>query len=317
MPYLLALSSAFLYGAADFLGGLTARRADTIGVVLVAQFAGLLVLALLMPLLPAVTPTGSDLLWGASAGVAGSVGVALLYRGLAIGTMAIVAPTTAICALALPVAVSATMGERLSTMAVVGIVLALVGIALVGQENLRETAPPAVTPPAVTPAADAPLADPPPDAHPAAAPAATHAATHRWVPPGLGLAFVSGIAIGCFYLLVARASADAGLWPLLVARGASVTLFGIVAMVGGRSLRMPVSAAATALVAGVIDMLANALYLIATWSGTLSVVVTLASLYPASTVLLARLFLRERMNAWQVAGVVCALVAVLLIVGGS
>lgn len=314
MPYLLALASAFLYGAADFLGGLTSRRADTIGVVLVSQFAGLLVLALLVPLLPAVSPTVRDMLWGASAGVAGSVGVALLYRGLAIGTMAIVAPTTAICAVALPVAVSVAMGERLSTTSVVGIVLALIGIALVGQESLSRAAAPTDAP--LADAAD-PLLDTLPHPLPPNAPAGERAASHRWIPPGLGLALVSGIAIGFFYLLLSRASADAGLWPLLVARVASVALFGIVAMVGGRSLRMPIGAAAMALVAGVMDILANALYVVATWSGTLSIVVTLASLYPASTVLLARLFLRERMNAWQAAGVVCALVAVLLIVGGS
>ena len=74
-----------------------------------------------MPLLPAVAPTGRDLLWGASAGICGSIGVALLYRGLAIGTMAIVAPTTAVCAVILPVAVAAALGERLSNLAITGI----------------------------------------------------------------------------------------------------------------------------------------------------------------------------------------------------
>ena len=135
MSYLLALSSAFLYGAADFVGGFTSRRADIIAVVLVSQFAGLLALALLVPLLPAVDPTGTDLLWGAAAGFCGSVGVALLYRGLAIGTMSIVAPTTAVCAVIVPVAVSIAWGERLTILAGSGIVLALVGIVLVGQES--------------------------------------------------------------------------------------------------------------------------------------------------------------------------------------
>ena len=139
----------------------------------------------------------------------------------------------------------------------------------------------------------------------------------RRIPAGFALAILSGIAIGGFFLSLARASADAGLWPLLVARGSSVALFGAIVMGRGHSLRMPVSAAAMALGAGVVDMVANTLYLVATWSGSLSIIVTLASLYPASTVLLARVFLRERLNGVQVAGVVGALAAVLLIVAGS
>jgi drug/metabolite transporter (DMT)-like permease len=291
VSYLLALSSAFLYGAADFMGGFTSRRADTIAVVLIAQFAGLLSLALLLPLLPAVSPLGNDLLWGAVAGVCGSVGVALLYRGLAVGTMSIVAPTTAVCAVVVPVAVALAGGERLSWVTGSGIVLAMIGIVLVGQQT--NTAAPD---PLTVPAADVP---------------------NRRMPPGLGLALLSGIAIGGFYLSLARASDDAGLWPLLVARGASVALFGAIALIGARPLKMPAVPAMLAIVAGVVDMAANALYLAATWSGELSLVVTLASLYPASTVMMARFFLSERLNTVQAVGVICALIAVAAIVAGS
>jgi drug/metabolite transporter (DMT)-like permease len=316
VPYLLALSSAVLYGAADFIGGFTSRRAETIAVVLVSQVAGFILLALLVPLLPAVAPTARDLMWGASAGVCGSIGVALLYRGLAIGTMAIVAPTTAVCAVILPVAFAATMGERLSTLAVSGIAVALLGIVLLGQETRRAAAADSGIAP---PAADAPADEEEWTAGIIAAgeTAAVGALPRRRVPPGLGLALLSGLAIGGFYLSLARSSPDAGLWPLLVSRGSSVALFGVTAMVRGRSLRMPASAALMALAGGLIDVLANALYLIATWSGALSIVVTLASLYPASTVLLARVFLRERLNGLQVAGVIGALIAVLMIVAGS
>jgi uncharacterized membrane protein len=302
VPYLLALCSAALYGAADFVGGVTSRRADTIAVVLVAQFAGLLSLALIVPLLPSVAPSSQDLLWGAAAGLCGSVGVALLYRGLAIGTMAIVAPTTAVCAVTLPVAYGYVRGEALSTLAVTGILLALVSIVLVAQESPRAPLP--------GPAAAIS------DRDGETAPLAAAAAARSRIPPGLGLAFVSGIAVGGFYVALSHARPDAGLWPLLVARGASVTLLGGLAILGGRSLRMPTSALAMAIGAGVVDMIANGLYLAATWSGMLSVIVTLSSLYPASTVLLARLVLGERLNTVQTIGVVCALVAVVLIVQG-
>jgi drug/metabolite transporter (DMT)-like permease len=301
VPYLLALGSAVLYGAADFVGGLTSRRADTLAVVLVAQFAGLLSLALVVPLLPSVTPTAQDLVWGAAAGLCGSVGVALLYRGLAIGTMAIVAPTTAVCAVTLPVAYGYVQGEALSTLAIAGILLALVSIVLVAQESRLE-------PPPATAAGY--------DLDGETDPAPPVPAARSRIPPGLGLALVSGIAVGGFYVTLSHARPDAGMWPLLVARGASVTLLGGLAMLGGRSLRMPASATAMAISAGVVDMIANGLYLAATWSGMLSVIVTLSSLYPASTVLLARLVLGERLNTVQSVGVVCAMIAVVLIVQG-
>lgn len=292
MPYLLALSSAFVYGAADFVGGLTARRADTFSVVIVSQFAGLMVLALAIPLMPAASVTRADLLWGGLAGICGSTGVALLYRGLAIGTMAIVAPTTAVCAVILPVAVSLATGETLSTVVALGIALALAGIVLIAQESR-------------------------PGSDPGLDPYSGETQISRWrVPAGFGLAFLSGVAIGGFYLALSRAGDEAGMWPLVSARSGSVALFVVLALATKRTVTMSLPVTGMAIACGVTDMLANALYLAATWSGSLSVVVTLASLYPASTVLLARLFLRERLNNVQIVGVVCALVAVLLVVGG-
>ena len=106
------------------------------------------------------------------------------------------------------------------------------------------------------------------------------------------------------------------MWPILVSRAVSVTLFGAVAAAGRRSLRLP-GALVLTLVCGAMDMSANALYLLAARTGPLSVVVTLASLYPASTVLLARVVLGERLNGRQIAGVGCALAAIVLIVSGG
>src|SRR6185503_11095629 len=109
MFIVLALLSAVCYGAADFLGGVTAKRASTLAVVVVSQLAGLLILLAICPLLPAADPTRTDFLWGALAGVSGGGGVALLYRALAIGVMAVVAPTTAVCAVVIPVFVSVAL----------------------------------------------------------------------------------------------------------------------------------------------------------------------------------------------------------------
>jgi drug/metabolite transporter (DMT)-like permease len=135
--------------------------------------------------------------------------------------------------------------------------------------------------------------------------------------PGIGIALASGVAIGFFFLALARTESAAGMWPLVAARAVSVTLFGAIALARGIPLRMTGAVTRIAIGAGAVDMAANALYLIATRSAALSVVVTLASLYPASTVLLARIVLGERLNRWQIAGVTCALIAIALIVGGD
>ena len=284
VPYFLALVSSVLYGAADFTGGLATRRAGVLAVVAVSQLSGLILLLVLLPFLPAASPSRADLLWGVSAALAGSVGVALLYHALAIGRMAVVAPTTAVCAVAIPVVVSVVLGERPGPLAVAGILLGIGSIVLVSQQT-----------------ADAGATDHPPSS---------------LVPRGVGVALASGVAIGLFFLSLARTSPEAGMWPILMSRTTAVTLFGAAAILTRRSLRMP-GALGLSLFCGAVDMAANALYLVAARAGPLSVVVTLSSLYPASTVLLARVVLGERLNAWQIAGAGCALAAIALIVTGS
>ena len=282
MAYLLALSAAALYGIADFLGGLAARRANTLAVVVTSQGCGLTLLLLSLPLLPEATPAARDLVWGGAAGLIGGVGLALLYRALAVGRMAVVAPTTAVCAVLIAVAAGVLRGERLGSLTMLGVALAIVAIVLVSQQRAAAGA--------VSVRAGA-------------------------LPPGIGLALVSGVAIGLFFLALAETDAEAGMWPLVAARAASVTLFGVIALASGRPLRLAAPVARIALVGGAVDVGATALYLLASRYGPLSVVVTLLSLYPASTVILARVVLGERLNGWQVIGVACAALAVTLIVG--
>src|SRR5262245_38522949 len=121
MPFLLALASAVFYGSADFIGGLVSRRLAAIPVVLVSQAAGLVAVVLLLPLLPAASPSSADIWWGAASGLAGGIGVGLLYHALAIGTMSVVAPPTAVAAVAIPVVASVALGERLELLAMFGI----------------------------------------------------------------------------------------------------------------------------------------------------------------------------------------------------
>ncbi len=282
MIELLALGSAVLYGSADFFGGLTARRANTIATVVWSQFAGLVLLLLTIPFLPATIVSSRDWIWGFVAGLTGGIGVAFLYRALAVGTMAVVAPTTAVIAAMIPVAFGFATGERLRPLTLAGVALALVAIFLVSRPPRLE-------------------------------PSDREKASGRF-PPGFGLALTSGILVGIFFLSLARTSMAAGMWPLVAARISSIGLFVIIALVAKRTLRMDRTAAATATTGGALDMAANAVYMTAARIGPLSIVVTLASLYPASTVILARILLKEHLSRTQIAGIACALVAVVLIV---
>jgi drug/metabolite transporter (DMT)-like permease len=286
MVYVMALLGAAFYGAADFIGGYASRRASMFAVVTVSQFSGLVSLLLVLPFLPPASPVAADFAWGAAAGLAGSLGVGLLYRALAIGTMGVVAPTTSVCAVVIPVLAGLALGDRPGTMVSIGIMLAVVAIALLGQESTH------------------------PD-HPASS------VPRGRLPAGMSHALASGVAIGCFFLLLARASPEAGLWPLVASRCAGVPLFATIAVATGASFRLPHPFRWFLVLAGALDMLANVLYLLATRSSELAVAVTLVSLYPASTVALARVVLKERLSRLQMLGMAGALVAVLFIVGGG
>jgi drug/metabolite transporter (DMT)-like permease len=276
---LLALLSAVVWGSSDFCGGLATRRGAAQAVVAGSQAAGLVVLAVLTPLLGGAARP-ADLAWGAAAGVCGAVGLVVFYRSMAAGVMSVVAPVTGVCAAALPVVAGLVAGERIGVAPAVGIALALLAVLLVAAEDglgsLRRV----------------------------------HAA-------GLVPALAAGALFGLFFVLLHRTGPAAGLWPLVAARVVSVTVVGGWALLRGAPLRVPRAALPVVLVAGLGDVTGNALYLLATQRGDLAVTGVLASLYPASTVLLAQLVLRERLARSQAAGLATAAVAVVLIAAPS
>ena len=276
MAVVLALSSAVVYGAADFLGGLATRRTSVFGVVALSQVVGLAALLALLPWLGGPVDA-ADLGWGAAAGLAGAAGLVVFFRTLAGGVMSVVAPVTAVTAAAVPVLVGLAGGDEIGTWAGIGIALALVAVVLVSAESglsaLRGARPAALAP-----------------------------------------ALLAGSMFGLFFVLLDRTSADAGLTPLVTARLASVTLVVLIALAGRQSLRVTRSALPLVAVSGVGDMAANALFLLATQAdGQLAITGVLASLYPVSTVVLAQVVLRERLVGAQVAGLLAAAAAVVLI----
>lgn len=287
MTSLFALMAAVIYGAADFLGGMVARRASTLAAVIATQGAGLALLLLGTPLMLNATVTRADIGYGALAGLTGSIGVGLLYRGLAMGPMSVVAPVTAVCAVVIPLIAGLMFGEQLTPAAAVGVALAIVAVVLLGQE-----AP-----------ASAPSRQPP------------RSAAH--VAQAVRIALASGVAIGGFFVALGRTEAPAGLWPLAVSRTVSVAMFLAAALARREPAMIPKAAFGPAIACGALDMVANALYLAAVRQGQLSLVATLASLYPASTVLLARVVLGERLGRWQQVGVLTAVAAIVLIVANS
>lgn len=275
----LAVLSSISYGAADFLGGLATKRGSTVfSAVVWSQATGLALVLLALPFLPAASPTAADLAWGAATGLAGGIGLALLYRGLAVGLMSVVAPVTAVCAVIIPVAVGFALGERPTGIAVAGVVLALVAIVLISQSG--------------------------------------ESAEGRTAGTGVPIAIASGIAIGIFLVCLQRTGRSAGLWPLVPARIVSVSFIAIAGLVARQKLVPRRDSWPMVVGGGALDMVANVFYLVAVRQGSLGIIATLTSLYPAGTILLARIVLRERLRIVQQAGVACAVLAIVLIVAG-
>lgn len=283
MAALLALLSSISFGISDFTGGLASRRATAVSVVTVSNGLSLVVAFVLAQLLPGSTLVASDMAWGAAAGAVGLAGVVFLYRGLAIGPMSVVAPITALLAAAIPLLVGTARGERPGILAFAGVVLALPAIALISREPSAEAA------------------------------ARGHAAI---TPLALATALAAGLSFGGFYVLLAQTGPDGGAWPLVAQRLASVAIlvgFGAVAIARGGDPLPRGSALTLGLVAGLTDIAANLAYVESTHRGLLALVAVLSSLYPATTVLLARVVLRERMGPVQVAGLGMAAGAVAFI----
>lgn len=274
----LALASAAVYGVADFLGGMATRRAAVLAVAGLAQLTGLVVIAGLLLVLPG-SPTTADLALGALGGLAAGLGLVVFYSGLAVGPMSVVAPLTAVTSAGVPVLVGTLLGERPSLGSLAGVALALVAILLVSAEP---------------------------------------GSTWREAAAGLRsratlLALLAGTGFAGFFVVLERTSEAAGLWPLASARVASVTALAVIAVAAGARLGRGRGTLALVLAAGVLDMAANVLYLVAVRDGLLTLVAVVASLYPVSTVLLARLVLAERLSPPQVLGLGTAAAGVALI----
>ncbi|WP_255421178.1 DMT family transporter [Micromonospora solifontis] len=260
---MLAAVSAIAFGTADFSGGKASRRADPIAVTVVSQLLSVPLLLALVLLVPG-TPRPLDLAWGLLAGVAGAGGVMLLYRALSTGMMAVVAPVTAITAAVVPIVAGLFTAHSPGAVALCGAGLAVLAIALV---SLGE--------------------------------GGVSGRVSRRV---LGTALGAGLLFGVFFALLGQADEGAGMWPVLAVRVSSIAFGLALAARTAVGLRLERRVLGWAAAAGLLDSAANALYLAAAARGHLSIVAAIASLYPASTVLLALGVDRERLRPVQLAG---------------
>lgn len=275
----LALGSSLSWGFADFLGGLKSRQLALLTVVLVSQAAGLAITIGVVVARGQGPPGGGFALFAALAGTAGIIGLTAFYRGMAVGTMSVIAPISATAAL-VPVAFGLATGDRPSLAQGAGVVLAMIGVVLAAREPGR----------AVT--------------------GGTRVAR------GAGFALVAALGFGTFFVALDAASTADPYWAILVQRLTAVSIAAVAAVLAGSGLALTLADARALIAVGVFDVTANTLFAVASTLGLLSLVGVLSSLYPLVTVLLARLVLSERIDRLQKAGVAGALAGVALISGG-
>jgi drug/metabolite transporter (DMT)-like permease len=275
---LLALAASLSWGIGDFLAGLRARRLSVLTVLVVSQAAGVTTIALVVAVRGEGPPAVQELGYAALAGAAGAIGLAALYRGLAVGSMSVVAPISATAAV-VPVVFGVLTGERPSPAQSVGIALAVGGVVLASRSRRVD-------------------------------------GRGRAVAEGVGLALVAALAFGFLLVALGEASEGDALWATLAMRATSFSLLVLTAVALRPSLALAERDLPVLLLIGVLDTAGNALFALATTESLLSLVAVLGQLYPVVTVLLARILLGERLSSGQGLGVLGAFAGVALITAG-
>ena len=326
----LGLTGAIIFGSADFLGGLAAKRISSLLVTAVAAASGIVALLIALPFVAGIW-SPSAVLWGALSGVSGAIAISLLYACLAIGPMSILSPLTAVVSAVVPMTVGLVGGDRLAPVGYWALGLALLAVVLVGFVPERGAVRPSLL--------------------------------------GVLMALGSGTMIGAFMVMIDLTPADSGLVPLVMNRAVNGTIMfsavGLLTLIALRRRRALVpawSASASAgaasadaagstsagaagstsagaagstsagaagstsdaapherstlaiglrlaVACGVIDAMANVLLLLGLRAGDLSVISVLTAMYPAGTILLAAVVLRERIAPVQWLGLALALTA--------
>jgi drug/metabolite transporter (DMT)-like permease len=268
-----ALLSALIWGSGDFSGGLAARKLSPFQVLVLTSGIGILLLIILGLAWGEALPAWRDILWAVLAGFAGAFGIAALYRALSLGCAASAAPTSAVITAIVPVLFTALTVGLPGWEKLLGFGLALLGIYLVARSPAEGTD----------------------DSR-----------------KGILLALLAGLGFGTFFVLIAQVSPGRLFFPLVASRSASLSVALVMVLLGRQGLPDP-KRNLLALFSGILDTGGNVFYLLATHYTRLDIAAVLSSLYPAATVLLSILILKERVSGWQWLGVASCLAAVALI----
>jgi len=314
------LAAALLYGSADFLGGVATRGARALSILPASALAGALIV-LLAALIAGQPLTGAGIRWGLLAGCVGGIGLIVFYAGLAEGQMSVVAPTSALTATVLPIAVALAAGERATAAVYGGALICLVAIVLVSSAGTPAPSPDAASqategghgPDPAVPASGARKDLPAGDAR---VTLPVRLARRGFHIRAIGYGVAAGLTFGLFFIFLRNAGRSGALWPIVASRAAGLAVIVLAACVvrvrpviasGGWRLLLAI------LGSGVLDATANVLYVLATRQGLFGLAVVLTSLYPGMTVLLARFVLGERLRRVQLGGLLLAAAGVILV----
>ncbi|MGA2504802.1 MAG: DMT family transporter [Anaerolineales bacterium] len=275
LSILYGLTSALTWGAADFTGGIASKRANVYGVVIGAEGFGMILFVTLALAFRESIPPWQTWLWGSVSGLSGGIGLLLLYRALSNGRMSVAAPVSAIIAAIIPVVVSAFLDGLPGVWTFAGILLALAAVWLIAHgEGVGENA--AIRLNEIT------------------------------------LPLIAGVVFGMYFVFMHLASREAIFWPIVASRFASTAGILLYALVTRQPWKPGRKTWPLIALSGFLDASGNAFYVLSGQMGRLDVSAVLGSLYPESTVLLAGLFLHERLNRLQLVGILTALTAIVL-----
>ncbi len=275
MAVVLALLTAVVYGSADFLGGKATRHVSAIGVTLVGQFFGIAVLGIATFMADTPVPPPSDWAWSALAGILGSSGLVVFYKAMSSGHMTVAAPTAAVMGAIVPIVAGLIMGERPSTATLIAMPVAVIAIALISD-----------------------ILGP---------------GNHRAPARTISLAMMGGSLFGFVFVALHQTTSDSGVWPVFIMRMTSIPYLAVLFFITHSRIKGVRTHIAPTVGSGLLDSIANWLYVLAVREGLLSVVSVIVSLYPGTTMMLAVGVDHERVHRSQIFGVALAALAVCVI----
>lgn len=277
MALLLAGLSAFLYGIADFFGGFASRKSHVFSVLVLSQCIGITITLTTIIIQGHGWPHTADIAWGILAGITGVFGLYMLYKGIAKSIVAIVSPASAVVGAFVSIVFALLHGEQPSIVAIAGSIICLPAIVLLTREG--------------------PLGS----------------TEKESIRTAFVYGLLSGLGFGVFFISLSRCDSSSGVWPLLAAKLTSIIVTSTIMISTKQPFKIERGGLISALTAGLADMGANILFMVATQLGMLSLVVVITSLFPAPTVILARIFLKQKIPRIRLIGIILALIGVALI----